>query len=205
LSEVLKPSKKMITLYFIYLLIVLLPILAVGIAVTWIVYTSAPEFVVVPALVFFLPSAVAAAFIVYWAPKYYNSITYELTGDEVVVKRGVWWRMKHTVPYSRIMSVDIVQGPISMWLGHATVDVHTAGYTGQAGGTAGPGTRRAEASLIHVTNPEEVREKILGRVRTRPLFGLGADRALEEILMELRQIREILSGASIGREEGVGH
>jgi len=40
LSEVLKPSKKMITLYFIYLMIVLLPILAVGIAVTRIVYIS---------------------------------------------------------------------------------------------------------------------------------------------------------------------
>jgi hypothetical protein len=47
------------------------------------------------------------------------------------------------------------------------LDIHTAGYTGQAGGTAGPGTRRAETSLIHVTNPEWVGEKIIGRVRTR--------------------------------------
>ena|GEM_PF-6039762 len=51
------------------------------------------------------------------APSYYDSITYELTGDEVVVKHGVWWRIKYIVPYSRIMSVGIVQGPISRRLG----------------------------------------------------------------------------------------
>ncbi len=81
------------------------------------------------------------------------------------------------------------------------MDVHTAGYTGQAGGTAGPGTRRVETSLIHVTNPEEVREKILGRVRMRLLFVQGADRTLEEILRDLRQIREILSGTSMGERK----
>ena len=68
-------------------------------------------------LVIFLPSAVAAAFIAYWPPRYYDSITYELIGDGVVVKHGVWWRIKYIVPYSRIMSVGIVQGPISRRLG----------------------------------------------------------------------------------------
>ncbi|MEM1517533.1 MAG: PH domain-containing protein [Nitrososphaerota archaeon] len=188
MSETFKPSRRMVTLYYIYLSIVLAPILVAGIIVTWLVQIEAPELAFIPAIIFFLPSLVAAVFVAYWAPKYYDSIIYELTSDEIVVKRGVWWKMKHTVPYSRVMSVDIIQGPISRKLGHATVDVHTAGYTGQAGGTSGPGTRRAEASLIHVTNPEELREKILSRVRTRPLFGQP-----EETLTELRKIREILT------------
>jgi len=183
----------MLTLYYAYLMMILLPFVAVGIAVTWAALQYSPELVLIPMLVFFLPSAIAAAFIAYWAPRYYDSITYELTADEVVVKHGVWWRMKHTVPYSRIMSIDIVQGPISRLLGLATVDIQTAGYSGPAGGSAGPGTRRSEASLIHVANPEEIREKILSKVRTRPLFEQPEASVLKDILNELRLIREALS------------
>lgn len=195
MAETYKPSEKMITLYFIYLMIILLPILVIGIITTRAVYinTLDPMLTLIPALTCFGVPAAATIFVAYWAPKYYASLVYELTGDEVIVKKGVWWRMKHTVPYSRIMSVDIVQGPISRWLGHASVDVHTAGYTGQSGGTAGPGTRRAEASLIHVKNPEEIREKILSKVRQRPLFGGAETAAAEEMLKELRLIRESIN------------
>jgi rubrerythrin len=94
--------------------------------------------------------------------------------------------MKHTVPYSRVMSVDVIQGPISRHFGLATVDVYTAGYTGVSGGSGGPRSRRAEASILFVPNAEEIRESILQRVRSRPLFGGDAT------LSELRAIRELL-------------
>ncbi len=182
----------MTTLYFIYLLIILTPILVIGIIVTWAVHVATLDIglTLIPAIIFFGVPALVTAFIAYWAPRYYASLIYELTEDEIIVRKGVWWRMTHTVPYSRIMAVDIVQGPISRMLGHASVDVHTAGYTGQAGGTAGPGTRRAEASLIHVRNPEMLREKILSRVRARPLFGRAETSTAEENLRELRLIRD---------------
>lgn len=111
-----------------------------------------------------------------------------LAAEEVRVERGVWWKFKHTVPYSRVMSVDTVQGPISRHFGIGTVDVYTAGYTGVAGGGGGPRTRRAEATIMHIPNFMEVREHILQRVRHRPLFGTDAAQMLEE----LRRIREIL-------------
>lgn len=47
-----------------------------------------------------------------------------------------------------MMSVDVIQGPISRRFGVGSVHVHTAGYTGPAGGTAGPGARGAEADLF---------------------------------------------------------
>lgn len=131
------------------------------------------------------------AFVAYWIGKYYSSITYTLTGDEVVVERGVWWKMKHVVPYARVMSVDVIQGPISRHFGIGAVHVYTAGYTGPAGGTAGPGIRGAEASIWGVPNFVEIRDTIIGLVRGRPLFGApGAPDVGSEILKELRKIRK---------------
>jgi len=172
--------------YYTYAALVFVPLLAVESLVIWAVYLHAPGYVWVPVCVPLLPTLFVLGFILLWIPRYFASIRYELAEEEVRVRRGVWWKMKHTVPYSRIMSVDVIQGPISRHFGLATVDVHTAGYTGTAGGSGGPGSRRAEASIMFIPNAEEVREWILQRVRSRPLFGGDAT------LSELRAIRELL-------------
>jgi hypothetical protein len=106
------------------------------------------------------------------------------------VERGVFWRMRHAVPYARIMSVDTVQGPVSRRFGIGTVDAYTAGYTGPAGGSSGPLQKRAKASIMHIANFLEVRERILGVVRVRPLFGAAVGDVGSEMLRELRRIRE---------------
>jgi membrane protein YdbS with pleckstrin-like domain len=189
--EKFTPHPNMKKVYYTYLAIVAIPLILGGVGVTLAVYvySPSPALVWVPILSWVVPCLAIACFIAYWIPKYYDSISYALTGDEVIVERGVWWKLKHVVPYSRVMSVDVVQGPISRRFGVGTIDVFTAGYTGM-GGTAGPGTRRAEASILCVSNFMELREKILSFVRHRPLFeapGIGT-----EMLKELRQIRAIL-------------
>lgn len=192
LEETFKPHPKMVLLYRIYLALVVAPLALCGVVASLLVYLFEPPYLFIPLLVFFAPIIAASCFILYWSPRYYKSISYRLTSDEVVVERGVWWRFKHTVPYARIMSVDVVQGPISRKLGIATVDIHTAGYTGVSGGTAGPGSRRAEASIIHISNYAEVREKVLSVVRGRPLFATTISTVSEDMLAELRRIRELL-------------
>ncbi|MCS6769922.1 MAG: PH domain-containing protein [Candidatus Caldarchaeum sp.] len=189
--EVFKPSEKALKLYVVYLLVGLAPLVVFGSVASWVVYVNAPGLLPVVLAVIFAPLTAAALLYVYWAFNYVKSLVYELGDEEVVVRRGVWWKMVHTVPYSRVMSVDVVQGPISRFLGIASVDVHTAGYTGYAGGAAGPGTRRAEASMLHVDNAGELREKVLARVRGRRLFETGDLGA--EMLEELRTIRRLLS------------
>jgi uncharacterized membrane protein YdbT with pleckstrin-like domain len=104
--------------------------------------------------------------------------------------------MKHTVPYARVMSVDIIQGPLSRSLGLATVDIYTAGYTGAAGGTGSPGRRRAEASIMHVSDFAETRENILQIVRGRPLFATSASDTTTDMLSELRKMRELQEKSS---------
>lgn len=187
-----KPHPNMVKLYSYYLLILMTPIVVGGFIAIWLVYMFIPELTYIPAAVFFIPSAVIVGFVSYWIPRYYRSISYQLTRDEVVVEHGVWWRFKHTVPYARIMSVDIAQGPISRKLGIATVDVYTAGYTGVAGGTGGPASKRAEASIIHVSNFADLRESVLSIVRGRPLFAAPVSDVSTEMLSELRKMRELL-------------
>jgi membrane protein YdbS with pleckstrin-like domain len=143
---------------------------------------------------FLIPTAIVIviiAFVAYWIRRYYSSITYTLTKDEVMVEHGVWWKMKHVVPYARVMSLDVIQGPISRRFGIGSVLVYTAGYTGPAGGTAGPGTRGAEASIWGVPNFVEIRDTIINFVRGRPLFGApGAPDVGSEMLKELKKIRK---------------
>ena len=104
--------------------------------------------------------------------------------------------MKHVVPYGRVMSVDIIQGPISRRFSVGAVHVHTAGYTGPAGGTAGPGTRGAEATIWGIPDFVDVRNTIMDNVRQRPLFAgpkAGTHDFGPEILEELKAIRGLLS------------
>jgi membrane protein YdbS with pleckstrin-like domain len=182
----------MVRLFDYYLLMAMLPLVIIGLVATSLVYILDPQYFYVPAVSFFIPVAVIASFVFYWIRRYYESIHYRLTHDEVVVEHGVWWKMKHTVPYARVMSVDVIQGPLSRSLGIATVDIYTAGYTGVAGGTAGPGSRRAEASIVHVSDFAEIRENILRIVRGKPLFATTAGDTSTEMLSELRKMRELL-------------
>jgi len=191
-----KPHPNMVKLFNYYLLMTILPIIVAGLIATSAVYVLEPQYTYVPALAFFIPIALITGFVSYWIPRYYQSINYQLTHDEVVVEHGVWWKMKHTVPYARVMSVDIIQGPLSRSMGIATVDIYTAGYTGVAGGTGGPGKRRAEASIMHVSDFAETRENILRIVRGKPLFATTASDTSTEMLSELRKMRELLEKTS---------
>ena len=94
--------------------------------------------------------------------------------------------MLSIVPYNRITNVDVVQGPLSRWLGIATVKVQTAGYSGQVS--------KAEAKILGVKNYEEVKEYILSKIRGTPTMAMKVSESprLEDLLRELVRIREIL-------------
>jgi membrane protein YdbS with pleckstrin-like domain len=142
-----------------------------------------------------LPLLVVVCFTAFWIQKYYSSITYILTNDEIVVEKGVWWKRKSYVPYNRTTNISVVQGPIARRLGLGTVRVQTAGFSG--GGSAGG--RVAEAVILGVKNFEEIRNVIIGFVkRVRPVAveaeaEAPAPRGVDQqILNELRRIRKAL-------------
>jgi membrane protein YdbS with pleckstrin-like domain len=176
-------------LYHLYLCLLVVPLLLFGGGILFLLHRYGTSLhLLLFSLLYFLPLLAAVGVVLYWIPRYCSSLRYELGKEEVRVRKGVWWKMEHAVPYARVMSVDVVQGPLSRRLGLGTVDIYTAGYTGQAGGRGGPGVRRAEASLLHLSNFREVREEVLRRVRGRPLFGEG----MGEVVGELVRIRRLL-------------
>ncbi|MEM3045567.1 MAG: PH domain-containing protein [Candidatus Bathyarchaeia archaeon] len=194
IGEKFKPHPNLKRVYRVYLLLVAIPVLTVSVLPTLAVFIFESQIWSMAWPFTFIPLIGALAvfgFVAFWIPKYYDSIWYFLANDEVAVERGVWWKMKHVVPYSRVMSVDIIQGPISRRFGVGSVHVYTAGYTGPAGGSAGPGTRGAEATIWGVLNFTEIRDMIISMVRERPLFGPSETREIGlEILEELRKIRK---------------
>lgn len=193
------PHPNLKRVYRVYLMLAAVPMFIASLLPIWAVSTFEPEVWRFSWGYTFIPLIVVVfivGFIAYWIPKYYHSISYTLTEDEVVVERGVWWKMKHLVPYARVMSVDIIQGPISRFFGLGSIHVHTAGYTGPAGGTSGPGTRGAEACIWGVQNFVEIRNIIIGFVRGKPLFAAPAADISLQILEELKKIREALEEKS---------
>ncbi|MFB0500541.1 MAG: PH domain-containing protein [Candidatus Hadarchaeaceae archaeon] len=198
-GEKFSPHPNLKKVYYTYLAIIAAPSLIVTLLPIWAVYTFAPDVwqkgwvIFIPIFIPLIIVLVSLSFVAYWISKYYGSISYSLKEDEVMVERGVWWKMRHVVPYARVMSVDIIQGPISRRFGIGSVHVHTAGYTGRRGGTAGPGARGAEAAIWGIPNFVEIRDAIIGLVRGRPLFGMprvaGPDVG-SEMLKELKKIRK---------------
>jgi hypothetical protein len=142
------------------------------------------------ALAVALPVLAAVVFVVYWIPRYYESIAYRLTVTEITWQRGVWFRQTGIVPYNRITNVDIIQGPLMRFFAFSAVRVQTAGYSAQA---------RAEIVLNGIADPKDLQEKIMNFVRrTGPVaVGGGPEEvpvppAADAIVEELRAIRRLL-------------
>lgn len=196
IGERFSPHPNLKKVYFTYLVLAAIPLLVAAklpILITYIFFPTTWQsmwaYLLIPLIVAFL----VLGFVAYWIQRYCSSISYALTDEEVLVERGVWWKMKHVVPYARVMSIDIIQGPISRHFGVGAVHVYTAGYTGQAGGTAGPSIRGAEATIWGVQNFQEIRDKILEMVRGRPLFGVSKVAVPDwgsKVLDELKRIRK---------------
>ena len=188
------PHPNLKKVYYTYLgLVAIIPLIATSLIVLAALIFAPAMWQVAVAFVPLAVLLIILGFLAYWISKYCRSISYTLKEDEVMVERGVWWKMKHVVPYARVMSVDVIQGPISRHFDIGSVHVHTAGYTGMRGGTAGPGARGAEAAIWGVPNFVEIRNSIIGLVRGRPLFGMprvAAPDIGQEMLKELRKIRK---------------
>ncbi len=135
-----------------------------------------------------------------WIPAYHRSLEYAIGGDTVVMRKGVFWRKRVTVPYQKITHVNVTQGPVQRHFDIGTVHVQTAG----AGGSQ---ATHAELRMIGVRELDHLKDLIMEHVRGRSVSraeqvlresAAGGDSdILKNILSELRGIREAL-----GRGQG---
>ncbi len=141
-----------------------------------------------------VPILGALIFIVYWIWDYYNSMIYKLTENEIIWKRGIWFRKTGIVPYNRITNIDIVQGPISRMLGIATINIQTAGYSGQQA--------KPEIRIEGIERFEELKDLIIGFVKGKKPVAVESydkDNIDLKILNELIKIRKLLEKSSENR------
>ena len=188
IGEEFKPSLQLKRLYYIYLLLIF--VFAILPWYLLIIFLAPPMI----KLGISIPILVTLIFIVYWIPKYYNTIAYKLTENEIVWRRGVWFKMTGIVPYNRITNIDIIQGPISKRLGIASLKIQTAGYSGQV---------RAEIRIEGIEQYEELRKLIIKLVEGRKPVAVETyeEETIEQkILNELIKIRKLLE-KSIGIKE----
>lgn len=138
-----------------------------------------------------IPILIILIISIYWIQKYYDTIFYKLTEDEIIWRRGVWFKSTGIVPYNRITNIDIIQGPISRKFGIASLKIQTAGYSAPSGGYG----KLAELRIDGVKNFEEIRELIMRKIRSRKPIAIETyeeENIDLKILNELIKIRELL-------------
>ena len=189
IGEEFKPAPQFKKLYYIYLLLVIL------FAILW---WYLPVLFFTPFEVkvgITIPILAILIFVAYWITKYYGTMAYKLTKDEIVWRRGVWFKKTGIVPYNRITNIDIEQGPISRMLGIASLKIQTAGYSAPSGRFGSP----AEMKIEGVEQFEELKELIMEFVRGKKPVAIETyeeENIDLKILNELVKIRKLLEKSS---------
>ena len=141
-------------------------------------------------------------------PLYIRSIEYSVISKsgtvmpEIYVKKGLINVTQKHVPFRTITNISSRAGPIDRLFGIGTVEIQTAGFSGGAGGQAGP-----EEKLEGITFFGEVRDFVLQELRRfRDPYMTGtevvhpreepvprmSDSLDDEMLITLREIRSVL-------------
>ena len=63
----------------------------------------------------------------FWPSVEHRHRWWRLTEVGLEVRRGVWWKHTHAIPWARVQHADVSQGPLQRMYGVGTLTVHTAG------------------------------------------------------------------------------
>ena len=148
-----------------------------------------------------------------WIPFYFRSIEYSVKAEsgetmpEVYVKKGVFTITRKHVPFRTITNISSRAGLFDRMFGIGSVHIETAGYSGSK--QTGP-----EEKLEGIVFYEEVRDFILNELRRfRVPYVTGTEVVYpveepvprmegldDEMLITLREIRDLLRGQVMERE-----
>lgn len=136
---------------------------------------------------------------------------YMISDRAIRIREGIVTVREKTIALANIQNTAVNQGPLQRLLGIADVEVRTAGGgSGKGGGNSGKGDQLGEPMHIAyfrgVDNAQEIRDIIVERARRHRDAGLGdpeevagASDAAEDLLREVRAIRETLEDVVKGR------
>jgi membrane protein YdbS with pleckstrin-like domain len=185
---VLKPEKEQRTMWFIGWAIPFVLGLALWVVLLLAVDKLIFSLCVVGWLILMSP-------ILLWIPAFYKSLEYIIDRDSVRISKGVFWRKRVIVPYTKITNIDVTQGPIQRTFNIGTIHVQTAG----AGGTPGA---QAELKLLGIRDTDGLKDTIMERVRghntsapeeaKKKVVQESDSEILRHMLKELTAIHEVL-------------
>lgn len=98
-----------------------------------------------PLLVALVVSAVALPLGLWHARRLFTSWSWTLREDDVVASWGVVFRVRRSIPRSRVQHVDLASGPVDRALGLVHVSLHVAGAMGPVLDIPGVAPAEAEA------------------------------------------------------------
>ncbi len=148
---VLKPEKEQKTMWFIGWIVPFV----IGL-VLWVVLLLAVDKLIFS--LFVVGWVILMPLILLWIPAFYKSLEYIIDSDSVKMRKGVFWRKRVTVPYTKITNIDVTQGPIQRIFNIGTIHIQTAG----AGGAPGA---QAELRLLGIRDTDGLKDTIMERVR----------------------------------------
>jgi membrane protein YdbS with pleckstrin-like domain len=106
----------------------------------------------------------AAAFSVFFTslliriPLYHQSLKYCVDDDLLKLERGYFWKEEITIPYSKITSMDVIQGPIERLFNLCQIHLQTAS-------SGGLQSNEAQMRLTGIRHKEEVKKMILDKIQ----------------------------------------
>lgn len=89
----------------------------------------------------------------------YRAWGYREGADEILIRSGLFKRVKTVVPFGRVQHIDIAQGPVQRRYGLATLILHTAGTSGAA--VPLPGLALSEAERMRDAIRAQIRQDLL--------------------------------------------
>lgn len=125
--------------------------------------------------------------------RYYHSLHYEIHEDEVIMHVGVITKTVKHVPFRTVTNLKIKRGPFDRIFGLGTIDVQTAGRSGESG---------AEESLVGLSDVREVYNQIVSQLRRLPsgqsvssgheVREFSGRTTVEDMIEELQRIRKLI-------------
>jgi membrane protein YdbS with pleckstrin-like domain len=99
----------------------------------------------------------------------YDTTWYVMTERSLRIRRGIWIIHETTITFENVQNIKVQQGPVQRHFGIANLLVETAG----AGAGDGHSMITNQGVIEGVANAQELRERILQRLRASKTAGLG--------------------------------
>ncbi len=193
-STNLKPNSRFLGKMITIITLIALPIVLFGVFVGGLIRMDGGPggtFTLVTIVIAALGWLIATMF----AGPYYNSLSYEIQDDEVIVHAGIVTKSVKHVPYRTVTNIKIKRGLLDRFVFNiGTLNIQTAGMSGNTG---------AEESLVGLENVHEIYDQVVAKLRefrgamspnasdVEP-SGAGSSVSLADLLEELQAIRRSL-------------